>query len=66
VREIMQVAQERQGRIVGVGAILNRSAGQIDLGVPLHALALLQIQNYPPNTCPLCQQGSQPVKPGSR
>jgi len=66
VREIMQVAQERQGRIVGVGAILNRSAGQIDLGVPLHALALLQIQNYQPDTCPLCQQGSQPVKPGSR
>jgi len=66
VREIMQVAQARQGRIVGVGVILNRSAGQIDLGVPLHALALLQIQNYPPNTCPLCQQGSQPVKPGSR
>ena len=66
VREIMQVVQERQGRIVGVGAILNRSAGQIDLGVPLHALALLQIQNYQPDTCPLCQQGSQPVKPGSR
>jgi orotate phosphoribosyltransferase len=66
VREIMQVAQERQGRIVGVGAILNRSAGQIDLGVPLHALALLHIQNYQPDTCPLCQQGSQPVKPGSR
>jgi orotate phosphoribosyltransferase len=66
VREIMQVAQERQGQIVGVGAILNRSAGQIDLGVPLHALALLQIQNYQPDTCPLCQQGSQPVKPGSR
>jgi len=66
VREIMRVAQERQGRIVGVGAILNRSPGQIDLGVPLHALALLQIQNYQPDTCPLCQQGSQPVKPGSR
>ena len=66
VREIMQVAQERQGRIVGVGVILNRSPGQIDLGVPLHVLALLQIQNYQPDTCPLCQQGSQPVKPGSR
>ena len=66
VREIMQVAHERQGQIVGVGAILNRSPGQIELGVPLHALALLQIQNYQPDTCPLCQQGSQPVKPGSR
>jgi len=66
VREIMQVAQELQGQVVGVGAILDRSAGQIDLGVPLHALALLRIQNYAPTACVLCQQGSQPVKPGSR
>ena len=66
VREVMQVAQERQGQVVGVGAILNRSPGQIDLGVPLHTLALLQFQNYQPEVCPLCQQGSQAVKPGSR
>ena len=66
VREVMQVAQERQGQVVGVGAILNRSPGQIDLGVPLHTLALLQLQNYQPEVCPLCQQGSQAVKPGSR
>ena len=66
VREVMQVVQERQGQVVGVGAILNRSPGQIDLGVPLHTLALLQIQSYQPEACPLCQQGSQAVKPGSR
>ena len=66
VREVMQVAQEHQGQVVGVGAILNRSPGQIDLGVPLHTLALLQIQNYQPDVCPLCRQGSQAVKPGSR
>jgi orotate phosphoribosyltransferase len=66
VREIMRVAQEHQGQVVGVGAILNRSPGQIDLGVPLHTLALLPMQNYAPEACALCQQGSQPVKPGSR
>jgi orotate phosphoribosyltransferase len=66
VREIMQVTRQCQGQVVGVGAILNRSPGPIDLGVPLHALALLQIQNYPSDACPLCQQGSQAVKPGSR
>lgn len=66
VREIMHLVQQRQGQIVGVGAILNRSPGQIDLGVPLHTLALLQIQNYQPDACPLCRQGSQAVKPGSR
>jgi hypothetical protein len=26
----------------------------------------LQMQNYAPEACILCQQGSQPVKPGSR
>ena len=66
VREIMQVAQGRQGQVVGVGAILNRSPEPLDFGVPLHALALLQIPNYAPEACPWCQQGSQPVKPGSR
>lgn len=66
VREVMQAAQERQGQIVGVGAILNRSAASLDLGVPLHVLATLQLQNYQPDVCLLCQQGSQPVKPGSR
>lgn len=66
VREIMRVAQERQGQVVGVGAILNRSPEPIDLGVPLQTLALLPIQNYTPEACALCQQGSQPVKPGSR
>ena len=66
VREIMQLAQACQGQVVGVGAILNRSPGLIDLGVPLHALALLQIPNYAAAACALCQQGSEPVKPGSR
>ena len=66
VREIMPLVQEHQGQVVGVGAILNRSPGQIDLGVPLHVLATLPMHNYQPDACLLCQQGSQPVKPGSR
>ena len=66
VREIIRLVQERQGQVVGVGAILNRSVTPIDLGVPLHALAYLPLQNYAPDACPLCAQGSVPVKPGSR
>lgn len=66
VREIMRLVQERAGQVLGVGAILNRSAGTIDFGVPFYALALLQLQNYAADVCPLCAQGSAPVKPGSR
>ena len=66
VREVIQVVAACQGTLVGVGAILDRSAGQVTFGVPFHALATLQIENYAAEACPLCQQGSQPIKPGSR
>lgn len=66
VREIIHLAQACQGLVVGVGTILDRSGGQIDFSVPQHALATLGLPNYSPEACPLCQQGSQPEKPGSR
>jgi orotate phosphoribosyltransferase len=66
VREIIHLAQACQGVVVGVGTILDRSGGQIDFAIPQHALATLSILNYSPEACPLCQQGSQLKKPGSR
>jgi orotate phosphoribosyltransferase len=66
VREIMQLVQACQGVVVGVGTILDRSGGQIDFLVPQHALVTLSLSNYSPDACPLCRQGSQPEKPGSR
>jgi orotate phosphoribosyltransferase len=66
VREIVRLVQAQQGIVVGVGTILDRSGGRIDFGVPWHTLATLEIDNYAPEACPLCQQGSQAVKPGSR
>ena len=66
VREIMHLVRECQGVVVGVGTLLDRSRGQIDFSVPQHALATLALANYPPDACPLCQQGNQPEKPGSR
>jgi orotate phosphoribosyltransferase len=66
VREIIHLVQEHQGRVVGVGTILDRSGGHIDFATPQYALATLSMPNYPPETCPLCQQGSQAEKPGSR
>lgn len=66
VREIIQLVKDRQGLLVGVGTLLDRSAGQIDFSVPHHPLATLTIENYPADDCLLCRQGSQPHKPGSR
>ena len=66
VRELIRLVQEFKGTVLGVGAILDRSGGQVDLEVPLRPLLTMQVPAYQPEACPLCQQGSAPVKPGSR
>jgi orotate phosphoribosyltransferase len=66
VREIIHLVQECQGTVVGVGTIMDRSGGHIDFAVPHHALVTLTMPNYAPAECPLCLQGGQPEKPGSR
>jgi len=65
-RESINCVEEAGGKVVGAGALIDRSGGQADLGLPQAALATLKIQNYKPAECPLCQAGIPVVKPGSR
>jgi len=65
-REVMDVVRAQRGEIVGTGSLIDRSGGQIDLGVPFHALASLEVESYDAANCPLCKEGSQAIKPGSR
>jgi orotate phosphoribosyltransferase len=51
---------------VGAAAIVDRSGGTIEFGVPSRALVILTVPVYEPGTCPLCAQGIPVVKPGSR
>lgn len=65
-REAIRVVEEAGGRVVAACALIDRSGGKIDLGVPAQALLDLSIPSYEANDCPLCQTGSTAVKPGSR
>ncbi len=65
-RETMDVAREAGAQVVGAAAIVDRSGGTIDFGVPSHALVQLALPTYEPEGCPLCAQGIPVVKPGSR
>jgi orotate phosphoribosyltransferase len=65
-RETMAAVEQAGGKVVGVGALIDRSGGTADLGVPKTALVTLSVQNYKPQECPLCQSGIPAVKPGSR
>jgi orotate phosphoribosyltransferase len=65
-RETMQVFQQAGAVVVTAGSIFDRSGGKADLGVPRVSLATLEVQAYPPESCPLCAAGEPVVKPGSR
>jgi orotate phosphoribosyltransferase len=64
-REVMEVVRRAGAVVVGVGSLVDRSGG-VDFGVPLRSLLVLDVPTYSPESCPLCAQGSRPVKPGSR
>jgi orotate phosphoribosyltransferase len=65
-REVIELLQAAGVRVVGVGSIIDRSGGRVDLGVPRVALATLDAVAWKPEECPLCQQGLPVEKPGSR
>jgi orotate phosphoribosyltransferase len=53
-------------RVIGVGSLVDRSGGAVDLGVPRRSLLTLEVPTYDAAACPLCAAGSEPEKPGSR
>jgi orotate phosphoribosyltransferase len=65
-REVIELVQASGVQVLGVGSIIDRSGGKVDLGVPRVALATLNAIAWTPEECPLCKQGLPVVKPGSR
>jgi len=66
VREVMRVAERHGGTVVGIGAIVDRSAGPPAFDCPFETLVSLEAPAYAPSGCGLCRQGIPVVKPGSR
>lgn len=65
-REVMEVVNALGGVVVGAGSLIDRSNGAVDLGVPRHALATLEVPSYKAEECPMCKEGTTAIKPGSR
>lgn len=64
--ETMRVIEETGGRVVAVGALIDRSGGRIEFPVRAEALLDLKVDSYEPDSCPLCHAGGSAVRPGSR
>jgi orotate phosphoribosyltransferase len=67
IREAVTALQDTPGELVGAGCLVDRSAGQADVGgLPLYSLVRLEVQAWDPAECPLCAEGKPVEKPGSR
>ena len=65
-RETMEVARAAGATVVAACAIVDRSGGNQGLDVPFRAVLPMNVPTYQPDACPLCAQGVEMVKPGSR
>lgn len=66
VNEVLELVTMNGGLIVGVGALIDRSRGRAEFGVKMVSLLQMDLIDYSPAECPLCQQGIPIIKPGSR
>lgn len=64
IKETMDAIKEYEPEVVAVGCIVDRTKGKTEYNIK----SLLQIDPvvYDPNDCPLCKEGIELVKPGSR
>ncbi len=66
VREVLKLVEQTDSHIQGIGVLMDRSGGSVDLGYPSQALISLDIQSYAPEDCPLCREGIPITQRGSR
>lgn len=66
IRETVEALRNLGAEVVAAACLIDRSAGEADVGVPLIALANYKIAAYAPDQLPPELAAIPPVKPGSR
>lgn len=66
VKEVIELIRAKGGEVIGVGSVVDRSNGNVDFGVKLHAAVSMEVKSFEESDCPLCKQGLPIAKPGSR
>jgi orotate phosphoribosyltransferase len=64
--EVLELVKQKRASIIGVGSIVDRSAGNTDFGTRFFKVFTLNIEVYKQEECPLCKKGIPVLKPGSR
>ena len=63
VRKTVAHLRARGAEVVGVGVLIDRSAGEAAFDCRFESLATLDMESWPPAKCPLCKQGVPLVEP---
>ena len=64
ITQTISAVQRRNGVVIGVGVIVDRSEKEPEFGVPLFAVYKSPVKNWKPSECPLCKKGIELFKPG--
>ena len=64
--EAIKVVNELGGNVIGEAAIIDRSGGEVNLGIDLITLLSLKIPTFDKDNIPDDLRQIKPVKPGSR
>lgn len=64
--ETFRCVQEAGGEVVAEASLIDRSNGQVSLGVPLISLLTLEVATYAPEEVPSTLAAIPAIKPGSR
>jgi len=65
-REAIKAIEAAGGRVVAAAALVDRSGGAVDIGVPFHPLIQLSFPTYAEDEVPPELAEIPAVKPGSR
>ncbi len=65
VQETIAIVRGAGGAVVAVAALVDRSGGTVDFGVPFFRLLKMTPQTWMPAECPLCRAGIPLEHPGS-
>jgi orotate phosphoribosyltransferase len=66
VFEVIDIVKDNSAKVAGVGFIVDRSNGKVDFGCYQISTVKINVKSYLPEECPLCKEGLELVKPGSR
>lgn len=65
-KEAMKAIADAGGEVIAAAALVDRSAGTVDMGVPFYPLIAINFPTYAPDELPPELAATEAVKPGSR